>query len=48
MLSITNEDSLELNKRVLACSPREETVCRVVDSVASQELSDHPAYLEEF
>jgi hypothetical protein len=48
VLSVTNEDSLELNNQVLDRMPREETVYKSVDTVASQEPSGHLAYTEEF
>jgi hypothetical protein len=48
MLSVTNEDSLELNNKVLDHMPEEETVYISVETVASQEPSDHLAYPEEF
>jgi hypothetical protein len=48
MLSVTNEDSLELNNKVLDLMPGEETVYKSVDIVASQEPSDHLRYPEEF
>jgi ATP-dependent DNA helicase PIF1 len=46
MLSVTNEDYLELN--VSDRMPGEETVYKSVDTVASQEPSDHLVYPEEF
>jgi hypothetical protein len=47
MLSVTNEDSLELNNKVLDRMPSEQTVYKSVNTVASQEPSDHLAYPEE-
>jgi hypothetical protein len=48
MLSVTSEDSLELNNIVLDRLPGEETVYKSVDTVASQEPSGHLAYPEQF
>jgi hypothetical protein len=48
MLSVTNEDFLELNNKVLDRMPREDTVYKSVDAVASQQPCDHLAYTEEF
>jgi ATP-dependent DNA helicase PIF1 len=48
MLSVTNEDSLELNNNVLDRMPGEETVYKCVDAVAIQKPSDHLAYPGEF
>jgi hypothetical protein len=48
MLSVTNEDSLELNNKLLDHMPGEQTVYKSVDTVASQEPSDNLAYTEEF
>jgi hypothetical protein len=48
MLSVTNEDAVELNTKVLDRMPREETVYKSVDTVACQEPSDDLAYPEEF
>jgi hypothetical protein len=45
---IANEDSLELHSKVLNRMPGEDTVYKRVDTVASQEPSDHLAPPEAF
>ena len=48
ILSVTNEESLELNNRVLERMPGKEVVYESVDSIVSDQAEDQLAYPEEF
>src|SRR5206468_8726182 len=48
ILSVTNEESLELNNRVLERMLGEEVVYESVDSIMSDQAEDQLAYPEEF